>query len=290
MAFRPRSDAENVPSAAAPAAIFDPMPDHSAPSGPVKAITRFAGPWRALLASTLVGSLLALGPGPGTAALPAAAAEARACGGKLQVSFDVQTRFPRLYAAQFKKRMRVWVHRRGGPISAWQVQVYTFQGKLLGKSKRNQRLASAERANVRLRFPMQAGRYTVLVKGFHAGCSAESVKAEAVRFSECEKRLPLKFPSQPGGDADDYGGFLSVPVVPKDGALIRRPRSEVYSFAGQYFGRSINDYKAIFGRAVLDNRLTRPLRPGGYTVIVRGRVDQPRSCGLKRKELALEFD
>ena len=39
----------------------------------------------------------------------------------------------------------------------------------------------------------------------------------------------------------------------------------------------------------MNNRLIKPLRPGSYTMEVSGRVDQPKRCGDKTAEVAMEF-
>ncbi|MGI8460447.1 MAG: hypothetical protein ACR2OC_02250 [Solirubrobacterales bacterium] len=240
-----------------------------------------------MLGVTLV-FLLVLGSTPSGSPIGTPSAEAR-CGERLAAKYNVVSRYPKLYALQYKKRLKVSVTTHHGPLVEWQVQLYTFQGQLLGQSKRKSTLNNTKTAKVKLRFPIQEGKFTLVVKGYPRGCHAESVTSDVVRFSGCTTKLPLKFPDKPGGIASDYGGFLSVPVESRNGALIKRPESEVFSFGGEFFGRSIDDYKVVFGRVTFNNKLVKPLRAGGYTVIVSGRIDQPRQCGDKTAQTELTF-
>jgi hypothetical protein len=129
-----------------------------------------------------------------------------------------------------------------------------------------------------------------VIKGFPRGCHSESVTSDVVRFADCSDRLPVKFPNPPGGNADDYGGFLSVPVESRGGALIKHPESEIFSFSGEFFGRNIDDYKRLFGTLTFNNKLTKALRPGGYTMVLSGRLDQPRECGERTAQITMEFN
>jgi hypothetical protein len=232
--------------------------------------------------------LAAIGTGPAGTPLGPDLAEAR-CGERLAAKYSVQSRFPKLYASQYKKRVKVNVTTHHGPLVEWQVQIYTFQGKLLGQTPRKRALNSSKTVRVNLKFPMQPGKFTIVIKGYPRGCHSESQLADVVRFSDCTDRLPVKFPDKPGGVAADYSGFLSVPVESRNGALIKNPQTEVYSFSNEFFGRDIDGYKRLFGRLTFNNKLAKPLRAGSYTVIVSGRLDQPRECGPKSAQTTLTF-
>jgi len=278
---------------AALAGIFVFMPDSGESGAPV---VGSAGPLtsagRAFCAALVISAafavlvLLAAGP-PGTPLGPASA-EAR-CGERLAAKYNVVSRFPKLYASQYEKRMKVSVTTHHGPLVEWQVQLYTFQGKLLGESKRKSTLNSTKSARLKLKYGIQAGKFTLVVKGFPRGCHSESVTSSVVRFVDCTNFLPVKFPDTPGGIAGDYEAFLSVPIETRGGALIRNVESRVFSSDNEFFGRSIDDYKVVFGRVTMNNRLIKPLRPGSYTMEVSGRVDQPKRCGDKTASVDMEF-
>ena len=237
------------------------------------------------IAMTLL-ALIASGP-PDTPLGPGVA-EAR-CGERLAADYNIVSRYPKLYASQYKKNMKVSVTTHHGPLVEVQAQLYTFQGKLLGQSKRIDSLNSSKTIEMDLKYGMQEGKFTLVVKGFPRGCHSESQSADVVRFVGCTNSLPLKFPDTPGGTAGDYGGFLSVPIESRRGAVIKDPRSEVYSFGGEFFGSSIDDYKIVFGRVTMNNKLVKPLRPGSYSMEVTGRIDQPRECGPKTAVVTMEF-
>ncbi len=238
-------------------------------------------------ATAVVSAALVAGP-PGTPVGPDSA-EAR-CGERLAAKYSVQSRYSKLYASQYKKKLKVSVTTHHGPLVEWQVQMYTFQGKLLGQTKRKRALNNTKTVRVDLKFPIQPGKFTIVIKGFPRGCHSESVTSDVVRFADCTTRLPVKFPSLPGGTASDYGAFLSVPVESRGGALIKHPESEIFSFDGTFYGRNIDDYKVLFGRLTFNNKLTRALQPGGYTMVVSGRLDQPRECGNKTAQVTLTFN
>jgi hypothetical protein len=242
-----------------------------------------------LLASCACLAVLAIGgAAPVGAPLGPDTAEAR-CGERLAAKYRVRSRYPKLYASQYRKKVRVNVTTHHGPLVEWQVQLYTFQGKLLGQTKRKRALNHSKTVKVKLKFPIQPGKFTMVIKGFPRGCHVESQMADVVRFSDCTNRLPVKFPNRPGGAAADYEGFLSVPIESRNGALIKNPETEVYSSSGEFFGRDIDGYKRLFGRLTFNNKLTKSLRPGEYTVRLYGRLDQPRECGSQTAETTLKF-
>ena len=290
-----RATGELIRGLAGVGTIFEVMPGSRGSSGPVTGtLTAGTAPRRAIGLGLLVVTgacvvvLLLLGSGPAGTPVGPAEAEAR-CGERLAAKYSVKSRFPKLYASQYKKRLKVNVTTHHGPLVEWQVQLYTFQGKLLGKTKRKRALNHSRTVRVDLKFPIQPGKFTIVIKGFPRGCHSESEMSDVVRFSDCTNRLPVKFPSRPGGVAGDYGGFLSVPIESRGGALIKNPETEVYSSSNEYFGSDIDGYKRLFGRLTFNNKLTRTLRPGTYTVVLYGRLDQPRECGSKTAEVELTF-
>jgi hypothetical protein len=285
---------ELIQGLAARESIFDVMPGSRGISGPVAGpLTHRVAQGRALGIGLLalcacVAVLALLGAGPPGTPLGPAEAEAR-CGERLAARYQVQSRYPKLYASQYKKRVKVNVTTHHGPLVAWQVQLYTFQGKLLGQTKRKRALNHSKTVRVDLKFPIQPGKFTIVIKGYPRGCHAESELADVVRFADCTTKLPVRFPDRPGGAAADYEGFLSVPIESRNGALIKNPETEVYSTSGEFFGRNIDGYKRLFGRLTFNNKLTKSLRAGQYTVILYGRLDQPRECGPKQASTVLTF-
>ncbi len=276
------------------ATIFGVMPGSRGTSGPVvRPLTSRVAQGGAigigLLAACAGLAVLAiLSAGPAGSALGPDTAEAR-CGERLAAAYQVQSRFSKLYATQYKKRLKVNVTTHHGPLVQWQVQLYTFGGKLLGQTKRKRALNHSKTVRVDLKFPIQPGKFTIVIKGYPRGCHSESEMSDVVRFSDCTPKLPVRFPDSPGGVAADYEGFLSVPIESRNGALIKNPETEVYSSSGEFFGRNIDDYKRLFGRLTFNNKLTKTLRPGEYTVILYGRLDQPRECGSKTSQTVLKF-
>jgi hypothetical protein len=212
------------------------------------------------------------------------AAQARGCG-KLPVKAKVLSKYGENFALQYTKKVPVYVETKGPTIHDAQIQLYTFQGFRLGKSKRLGDFAVGAKGRAKLKFPMQAGKYTLVVKGTVAGCG-ELQMAKVVRFRDCRDKLPLKFPNKPGGNAADYGAFLSVGLETR-GPVIRKLIGRVYSFDGEFFGKG--KLGVLFGTAVLHNRLRKPLQAGGYSLIVEGRIDQPRECGTKSTSTVLKF-
>ena len=222
------------------------------------------------------------------AALAAAAvpdsSEARGCR-KLPVKAKVLSKYSENYALQYTDELPVYVETRGPTIRNAQIQLYTFEGFRLGRSRKLGDFGVGIKGKAKLRFPMQAGRYTLVVKGTVAGCGELQV-AKVVRFRDCRETLPIKFPDRPAGNAADYGGFLSVELETR-GPAIRNLVGRVYSFDGEFFGKG--SLSVLFGTAFLHNRLRKPLQAGGYSFVVEGRIDQPRECGTKSKSTTLKF-
>lgn len=197
------------------------------------------------------------------------------------------------YALAYTKQLIVRVNPRGVRIRNLRAELYTFSGQRMAASPR--RRVARYVATLHLRLgrifrPLQVGGYTLVLTG-EPNASRSCGPKQAIRVVKlrgCRQRLPVTFPKLPGGRAGDYGGFLSLPVR-SNGQVIRNLRSTVYGFDGSLLGRAPN-LLALFGEQMLDHRLTRPLTPGRYTVIVEGLIaDQPASCGPKRAQATLSF-
>lgn len=211
-------------------------------------------------------------------------ASARSCK-QLPVKAKVLSKFGDRYALEYTKKVPVYAETRGPTIRNWQIQIYTFQGFKLGESKKLGDFSIGDKGRAKLRFPMQAGKYTLVIKGTVAGCG-ELQRTKVVSFRDCREKLPIKFPDRPGGQAADYGGFLSVQLETR-GPVIRKLTGRVYSFDGELFGRG--RLGVLFGTAFLHNRLSKPLQAGGYSLVVEGRIDQPHECGIKSTNAVLKF-
>lgn len=229
------------------------------------------------LAAALAGFVVTAGSAPAEAA-------AHGCG-RLPVKAQVLSKFGERYALQYTDKVPVYVQTRGPTIRNWQIQIYTFDGFRLGRSKRLADFSVGAKGRAKLKYPMQAGKYTLVVKGTVAGCG-ELERTKVIKFRDCRDSLPLKFPERPGGSAADYGAYLSVKVQTR-GPVVRNLVGRVYSFDGRFFGKS--RLGVLFGTAFMSNRLRRPLQTGGYSFLVEGRIDQPRECGDKSKTAILKF-
>ena len=240
------------------------------------------------IALTALAVLLLGGPGGGGGV--AGPQRADACG-VLPISVAVRTKFSKPYAVQFSREMRVALTNEGGyKIGGLQVQLYTFAGFKLGNSAAlgGLRPGRTMGATVNLTTPMQPGKVTVVVKGANKGCSLDEI-SHVVTLFPCRTRLPLSFPGKPGGYASDYGDFLSVSAQVRGGEAIRYPRSRVYDSNGDLIGTDVNRYRVIYGGVGFDNHLSRPLDRGRYTMIVRGWLNQPASCGPKTAQVTMGF-
>lgn len=212
------------------------------------------------------------------------------CGGGLDVRGDVVSRFPQNYALQYTRRMKVRVN-RGERVRKWSVELYTFSGFLIGKSKADESLGRSEVAKVKLRQAVQPGKYTMVIKGKVPGCGVEEA-AEVVRFRSCLGRLPIKAIDKPGGNAADYNGFVSLKVAPKSGfAPLRKIHSTLSSFEGVVFGTAEfpRGFRRLIGEQFLHHELDRDLEPGRYTAFITGKAPQPNSCGDVSKTIRLRF-
>jgi hypothetical protein len=237
-------------------------------------------------AALLIASLAAPGDAPDPLGIPTAGA----CGA-LPVSLKVRSKFPQAYARQYKKAVPVELTNRGGyKIGGLYVQVYTFGGLRIGSSPALGTLPAghSKQATIKLGLPIQVGGVTFVVKGANKGCPGEQI-SHVVEFHPCQTRLPLTFPNLPSGYASDYGDYLSVPAEAKEGEAIFRPRSRVYTFDDEFVGEDDNHYRVIYGKVTFDNRLRKGLSRGGYTMVVKGWLDQPKSCGPKTAQVSMGF-
>lgn len=244
---------------------------------------RVVGPSAIALAVALA---LILG---GSAGAPATA---EAGCGKLEVRTDVVSKFPRAFANQYEKRLKVAVQRGRHAVGDWRVQLYTFGGFLLGESVIDRRMSRSDTATMKLRVPMQPGRYTLVTKGTVRGCG-EVERDEVVNFRDCLNKLPISFADKPGGTAADYGRYLSVKIDPKP---VWAPLVDIYgtlsNFNGDVYGKAElpRGRRKLIGAQFLDFKLkSGGLDSGGYSVYVSGKARQPRSCGDLSKSTVLSF-
>ncbi len=237
----------------------------------------------ALIFSGKVGGSPA-GPGPDVAVA--------GCGG---IRADVQavSKFPRPFASQYQKKLRIQVLNRTGNVKRWHLELYTFSGFYLGKSKEKSWLEWGDKAAIKLRQGLQPGPYTVVVKGEVLGCG-ESETSGTVKLKNCLNKLPIHFFNKPQGLASDYnrGGYVSIGVEPKSAwAPIKQLHSTLSDSDGVVYGEAElpKGQRKLIGQAYLNNKLKRELKPGDYSVYVTGKAPQPRECGDKSKTAVLEF-
>ena len=235
-----------------------------------------------------VAALIALLAGAAIFSAEASPAPARTafCSGGLPASGKIVTEYEKPYAIAYRKSVKVYVESDGPAMSDVHAELYTFDGVKLGESKDFGDFSVGATKRVKLRFPMQAGKFTLVIKGVAEGCSNERERSQVVRFHDCGSELPLKFPRRPGGQAADYAGYVSVPVR-TDGVTIDDLRGTLSNFDGQFFGRS--RLKVLFGTATMDNKLVRGLDAGRYSFTVDAFPDQPRKCGRKKTSVSLRF-
>jgi len=215
-----------------------------------------------------------------------ASASAQSCVTRL----PVKTTIPSPFALSYKRTVPITVTSRGPALwRSLRVQIYTFTGVKLGEGMTRFRAKQTATVKVRLRFRMQAGRYTLVVTGepnASQSCGPKQL-TRAIRFRGCMEKLPLQFPNPPGGLAADHDGSLPVNVRSKDGTVMRNLEASLYSFAGDTFGR--RKLSILFGEAMINIPLDQPLQPGSYSLVVEGTIDQPDVCGPKEAKTVLTF-
>ncbi len=220
-----------------------------------------------------------------------AVADAR-CGG-LHAKVSAVSHFPRPFAAQYKKKLRVQVFNRTGNVKKWHLELYTYSGFYLGKSKDRKWLQWGDKAAIKLRRSMQPGPYTVVVKGDILGCGS-SETSDTVKVRGCLDKLPIRFFNKPKGDAADYnrGGYVSIGIRPRSSwSPISKIHSKLTDFDGVVYGRADlpKGSRKLIGEEYLNHKLKRKLTAGDYTIDVKGKAPQPRACGEKTKTKTLHF-
>ena len=242
-----------------------------------------------LLAGALAWALLLSGGVGGTAGGPA---HADAACGSLKVKPVVISNYPKVFANQFDKKMRVAVARGRSRVRDWRVELYTFGGFLVGKSDFDKTMSRNDHAKVNLRLAIQPGKYTLVTKGEVPGCGLVE-RNDVVAFRGCLSKLPITFIDKPGGTAADYGKYLSMEIAPKPiWAPVTQVRSTLSNLDGDIYGRAElpPGQRKLIGEQFLHHKLkSGGLDPGGYTVSVSGRARQPRECGTLSKSTSLNF-
>lgn len=212
--------------------------------------------------------------------------------GQLKVQPRVVSKFPKVFANQYDKKMKIAVTRGGHSVRHWRAELYTFGGYLLGRSKWDSRMGHDDHTTLKLRVPMQPGRYTLVVKGSVGGCG-EIERDMVMNFRGCLNSLPIKFIRKPGGTAADYGRWLSVKIAPKPvWAPLKDIRGTLSNFEGDVYGTAElpRGSRKLIGEQVLDFKLKQGgLQKGGYSVYVTGKARQPRRCGNLTKSTSLQF-
>lgn len=212
--------------------------------------------------------------------------------GQLKVRPEVVSRYPKVFANQYEKKLKVSVNRGRHSVRNWRVQLYTFSGFLLGESAIDKKMSSTDTASMKLQIPLQPGKYTLVTKGTVGGCG-ELERDEVIDFRGCLSKLPVEFVDRPGGSADDYGRYLSVKIQPK---ATWAPLVDVFgslsNFDGDVYGKAElpQGQRKLIGQQFLNFKLkSGGLDSGGYSVFVTGKARQPSSCGDLSKSTTLEF-
>lgn len=212
--------------------------------------------------------------------------------GHLKVRPEIVSKFPKVFANQYEKKLRVSVQHGRGSIRDWRVQLYTFGGFLLGESEIDKKMGSTDTASMKLRVPLQPGKYTLVTKGTVKGCG-ELERDQIINFRDCLNKLPITFIDKPGGTAADYGRYLSVKIAPKPvWAPLVDINGTLSNFDGDVFGKAElpRGSRKLIGAQYLNFQLkSGGLKSGGYSVYVSGKARQPNSCGDLSKSTTLTF-
>ena len=134
-------------------------------------------------------------------------------GCRLHAKVKPVSRFPAAFASQYTKKLRVTVYNRTGNVKTWHLELYTYGGDKLGRSKERHWLTYGTKAAINLKQAMQPGDYTVVVKGEVPGCG-ETQDSNPIHLRGCLSKLPIRFFNKPGGTASDYGKYLSIGIQP----------------------------------------------------------------------------
>lgn len=247
---------------------------------------------KALAPILAIGAIAVAAPLAGDPGGPAGPARADASCGTLKVQPEVVSRFSKVFANQYTKKMRIAVDRGRSNVKHWRVELYTFGGFRLGKSKYQRKMGSTDKATMNLRIPMQPGKYTLVVKGEVKGCG-ELELDKVLSFRGCLRSLPVSFPNKPGGTAADYGKWLSVNIAPKPvWAPLKDIRATLSNFEGDVYGTAElpRGNRKLIGEQTLDFKLKNGgLEEGGYSVYVTGKARQPNQCRNLTKITSLHF-
>ena len=210
--------------------------------------------------------------------------------GQIHAKVRPFSRFPAAFANQYTKKLRVTVYNRTGNVKTWHLELYTYGGQRLGRSKERSYLTYGTKAAINLKQAMQPGDYTVVVKGEVPGCG-ESSDSNPIHLRQCLSKLPIRFFNKPGGTAADYGKYVSVGIQPREGWSARISGSTLTNFNGVVYGKAQlpKGYKKLIGQQYLNHKLKRKLQTGSYSVTVSGKPPQPRACGNKTKSTTLKF-
>jgi hypothetical protein len=220
------------------------------------------------------------------ACLAATSGTARAgCITRLPVSATFASKF----AASYSHSVPVRISTRGPRIRSFTVAIYTFKGELLGRGRAKHTIRSATTVKIKLRYPLQAGKFTLVMYGepnASPSCGPKH-KFQVVHFRGCMTTLPVTFPSEPTGLATDYGSQVTVNVA-SAGWILSDVEVSLTSFSG--FTLGTRHLAVLYGQESPTFDLSSGLQPGGYTLTATGLVKaQPPSCGPKSAKTVLKF-
>jgi hypothetical protein len=217
--------------------------------------------------------------------VPAGASAASRCITTLPVSYSL----PSPYVESFTSTLPLRVSTAGAPVRRLYIAVYTFSGDVLAAGSLGHPLKGSAVVRLHLRFPMQAGNYTLYMVGYpnaNPSCGQKHLSA-VLTLRGCETALPVTFPDPPSDSASDYSGRLPIQMS-SSGTLLRNLRVTLSSFAGQIYGTTTVD--PLFGTATVNIPLSQPLVSGPYTVYVSGLIpDEPASCGVASAKQTIDL-
>lgn len=203
----------------------------------------------------------------------------------------VKVSFPKGdFAISYPKSIPVRVTSTGPRIRNMRVAMYTFKGTKLGEVAAKKTMVHQKTLTMKLRYgAAQSGKYTLMVTGepnANRSCGPKEYH-RVVTLKDCITRLPITFPKPPGGSAADYEGYVSQPIMSKNGTLLKDLVATLYDDTTNT--RGTGKLKALFGKATLDVKLSSKLTPGRYRLVIEGTAPQPASCGAKTVAQTLTF-
>jgi hypothetical protein len=235
---------------------------------------------RRVAIAAIVGALFALGW------LSYAPSAKAGCINTLPMSWSLRS----YYAASWTRTMRIDVRTNGPAIRSLSVSVSTFHGDQLGKGSLRRTLTSVGSIILKLKYPMQPGRYTLYFYGFpnsDPSCGPKHMSS-VLRLSSCGSQLPVNFLNTPQGYAAAYGGWYSFEVRPQNGMLLKNLNSTLSTFSGMPIGSK--RIPVLFGDLTISIPLHQAIQPGGYTLNVAGfPPGRPLSCGPAHATKTLTF-